>query len=819
MGTEASLHGVRVLDLTRGPGRFATKLLAELGADVVKVAGAGARGPAMRDPEVAKRGGLADWMYDGGKRTVAVGLDLNLDLDLDLNSTSSVEAGVAALRRLAECADLVIDDWRPGRLAALGLDHARLVAVNPSLVSVSLTPFGQTGPQAGWQGSDLVAAALGGVSSLTGPADRPLNSWGRQNEHFGGFVTAICALAGLHDARRSGRGHAVDVSLHEVVTGSIENLFFQYFYDDVLDDLPAVAPRQGALHWLGVYDVVPARTGTVMVTPTPSPSPLIDWMVEEGFEEAIEYAGLGIEEILARRADLMATIRRFCLDHDAGYLFHEGQSRRVAFGEVQSVPQVVANPQFAHRGFLRSVDWDGPPVRTTGWPAQHSGTPVPPPRPPAAGPVPVEDVVAGWSAAAAGGAVGSGDAGAAAVASTVSGGTAGASGKPLDGVRIADFTWVLAGPFCTRLLGDLGADVIKVQNVERATLVNRSNYPYYAVWNRSKRSALLDMKHPGALAVARRLVEASDVLVENYSAGVLARWGLDWDTVHAWNPRLIYVTMSGCGHDGPWSNVLSYAPTVHALCGLTYLTNPADRRDVGCGFSLNDHAAGFVAATGILAALEARRRTGLGQRIDLAQLEVGSWLITPAILDLLANGRVTEPDGNADPFAVYAPNDTYRCGDGRWLAVSVDDDAWPRLCALADRSDLAADVALRVAAGRLARRHELDRLVGDWCAARPAVVAMEQLQAAGVAAGMVQDAADLLDDPQHRARGFWRRFDEHPIFGPRPYDRFPARWSTSDLEPYRRAPVFGEHDDEVWGGVCGLDASEVAAGLADGLFS
>jgi crotonobetainyl-CoA:carnitine CoA-transferase CaiB-like acyl-CoA transferase len=805
MGTEAGLHGVRVLDLAQGPGRFATKLLAELGADVVKVAGAGARGPAMRDPELDARGGLADWMYDGGKRTVS--LDLNLDLDLDSRSSVEGDAAASALRRLAEHADLVIDDWVPGRLGALGLDHARLATANPSLVAVSLTPFGQSGPRAGWHGSDLVAAALGGVSSLTGPAGKPLNSWGRQNEHFGGFVTAICALAGLHDARRTGRGHAVDVSLHEVVTGSIENLFFQYLYHDVLDDLPALAPRQGALHWLGVYDVVPARTGTVMVTPTPSPSPLIDWMVEEGFEEAIEYAGLGIEEILARRADLMATIRRFCLEHDAGYLFREGQSRRVAFGEVQSVPQVVGNPQFAHRGFLRSVDWDGPPVRTAGWPAQRTGTPAPPPRPPAAGPTPVEDVVAGWAAAPR--PVAPGDAASSVVA----------SGKPLEGVRIADFTWVLAGPFCTRLLGDLGADVIKVQNVERATLVNRSNYPYYAVWNRSKRSALLDMKHPGALAVARRLVEASDVLVENYSAGVLARWGLDWDTVHAWNPRLIYVTMSGCGHDGPWSNVLSYAPTVHALCGLTYLTNPADRRDVGCGFSLNDHAAGFVAATEILAALEARRRTGLGQRIDLAQLEVGSWLITPAILDLLANGRVTEPDGNADPFAVHAPNDTYRCGDDRWVAVSVDDDAWPRLCALAGRADLVADDALRRAVGRLARRDELDRLVGDWCAARSAAAAMEQLQAAGVAAGVVQDAADLLDDPQHRDRGFWRRFDEHPLFGPRPYDRFPARWSTTDLEPYRRAPVFGEHNDEVWGELCGLDPAEVADGVADGLFS
>ena len=186
---------------------------------------------------------------------------------------------------------------------------------------------------------------------------------------------------------------------------------------------------------------------------------------------------------------------------------------------------------------------------------QFSEAPAPAPRPPAADDTALEEILAEWHR------------------DEAPAPTGGARARPLEGVRIADFTWVLAGPFATRMLGDLGADVIRIQNEERSTLVNRPDFPYYFVWNRSKRSATINMKHPRALATIRKLLEHCDVLIENYSAGVLDSWGLDWETVHAWNQRLVYVTMSGCGHDGPWQHVISYAPTIHAVCGITHLTN------------------------------------------------------------------------------------------------------------------------------------------------------------------------------------------------------------------------------------------------------
>lgn len=791
-----ALGGLRVLDLSAGPARFATKLLAEAGADVVKIAGWGERGKEMADPAVAARGGLADWWYDGGKRALALDLDRGADQ--------------ARLVALAQRADLVIDDCPPGWLAERGIDYPELSAGNPALVHASLTPFGRSGPKAAWKGSDLVAAATGGVLSVGGLPDQPLNSWGRQNDNFGGYLTVIAALAARQRVRRGHPGQHIDISLQEVVASSLEQLFFQYWFPDRLAPLPAIAPRQGSLHWAGLYKVVPCRVGSCMITPTPAPGPLLEWMVEDGFDAVQPFVGVPVLELIVRSAELMGVIADWAATKDAATLFPDAQARHIAFGEVQDVPKVAANPQFAFRGFFQDYTWDGPTVRRPGHPARLVGTPPPPLRPPLPVAVAAEDVEAAWDARP--------DAPVVAAAGNTASNTA--STKPLEGITVVDFTWVLAGPFCTRLLGDLGADILKFQTEERATGVNNDNYPYFYCYNRSKRSAGLNMKHPGALDVVRRVIEAADVLIENYSAGVLERWGLGWEQVHAWNPRLIYVTMSGPGQTGPWRDVISYAPTVHALCGLTYLTNPPERRDIGPGFSLNDHGAGYVAGALILEALEARERTGEGQLIDMAQLEVGSYAIGPALLDYFANGTVTEPTGNADAIGDPVPNEVFRGADGRWAAVTVStDEEWLSLCAVAGLPELAADTKLATVAGRRAARELINEALAAWFAGQDAAPAVEALQAGAVAAGVVADGPLLHADPHLAARGFFGEFAEHPNFGSRPFDRFPAKFSRSSLEPYRPSPTFGDATFEIYASYGGLSDEEVAIGIGEGLFS
>lgn len=785
--TEGALHGLRVVDLADDSGRFATKLLAELGADVVRVTSAGSPGNPMVHPAARERGGVLDWWYDGGKRRQLVDLDS--------------EQGRSDYARLASAADLIVETERPGRLAAQGIDHCDLVASNPDLVQVSITPFGRTGSRAGWVSSDLVSSALGGVMSVTGLPDRPLNVWGRQAYNFAGLAAAISALAGIRAARQDGHGRHIDVSIHETLTGSIENLFMQLFFDEELPDLPRIAQRQGALHWLRAYDLAKCRTGYTMITTTPIPDLLVSWMIEQGHESAREWQGMDVETMLDRIDDFMDCVRDFVSDYDAMDLWWEAQNRHCAFGGVHDIEAVAKIPQFEHRGFFADACVDGAIVRGPGHMVTMSETPVVSPRPPATVDTGLDELLSEWGV------------------KTNAASNGAKLARPLEGLRVADFTWVLAGPFCTRMLGDLGADVIRIQNEERSTLVNRPDYPYYFVWNRSKRSATLNMKHPDALVAARRLIENCDVLIENYSAGVLDAWGLDWETVHEWNPKLVYVTMSGCGHDGPWQHVISYAPTVHAVCGVTYLTNFADRGDVGSGFSLNDHFSGFSAAVTTLAAIEARDRTGKGQKIDMAQLEIGTYAIGPALLDHFANDRRPEPAGNKDGLHDHVPNDVYATSDG-FVAVSVTADSqWPSLVAeLGDeRLD---DPALAHESTRRQRRSEIDAALSAWAGTRTADAAMEALQAAGVPAGKVQDAGELFEhDPQHAARGFWQAVG-HDIFGARHVDTFPALFDGERIGVELLSPAyFGEHNFDVWTELAGYGFDEVAEGMGDGLFS
>jgi crotonobetainyl-CoA:carnitine CoA-transferase CaiB-like acyl-CoA transferase len=787
------LAGLRVIELTNETGRFAGKLLAESGASVVSLQRC-FPGPTMlhTPPE---RGGLLDWWFDAGKQRVHIDL--------------TTEEGRDDYRRLAALADLVVETEAPGRLTELELDHGDLVGANPRLVQVSLTPFGRTGPRADWQTSDLVAGALSGVLSISGTPDEAVGAWGRQNLNLGSMMACICGLAGVYSARETGRGQHIDVSLHEVMTSSIENLFFQWWFPDVLP-LPQRALRQGSLHWLGAYVVANAKTGACNVAPVPQPSVLFEWMTEEGDPEGAELSKLTIEEAMAQMPRVMHAVKRFALTKDSGELFQEAQRRHLAFGEVQTVAQVAANPQYAFRGTFRPVE-GYETVRVPGPYAIFHGTPVGRQQPPPASNTAADAIAADWGSVAA-------------VAPTpeesrhrgpVS------AGKPLDGLRVVDFTWVLAGPFANRVLGDLGADVLKFQTAERATLVNSPDFPYFYVWNRSKRLVSLDMKKPDAIDVIRRIIEQADVLMENFSAGVLARWGLDYESVKAWNPGIVYVTMSGPGHEGPWSKMITYAPTIHALCGLTHLSNPTDRRDVGPGFSLNDHAAGLSSVVAVLSAIESRRRTGEGQHVDIAQMETGTYLIGPAVLDYLANEREAQPLGNADPFGQWCPNEVYRCGDQHEVAVTCrTDEEWHRLCAAVGWgiAELARDPSFATVSGRFARRGEIDERLREWCTTRTADAAVAALQGHGVPAGKVQDGGDLMADPQHVARGFFR-LGTHAVFGERPYDRFPGLWSGTDLEPYMLSGAYiGEHNFEVYAQLAGLTEEDIALGIGEGLY-
>lgn len=400
--------------------------------------------------------------------------------------------------------------------------------------------------------------------------------------------------------------------------------------------------------------------------------------------------------------------------------------------------------------------------------------------------------------------------------------------RPLEGIRVLDFSHVLAGPFATRIFADMGADVVRVNSAERATGANDPQSTYYVMWNRNKRSLALDMSVPEARPVCKRLCETADIVIDNFSVGVLDRWGVGYDEISKNNPGVVYIEMSGMGDNGPWSNFVTYAPTIHALAGLTHLTGVPGREDIGIGFSYNDHQAGLHGATAVLAALEARKRTGRGQRIDVSQFEVGVNFAGPALLDFFENGTAARPSGNHLPYDDAAPHGCYPCAgaisdetvDERWVAIACMTDAhWEALKTVMGNPDWANDARFASAQGRAAAVQDLDELVSTWTRTVTATDAMANCQAAGVPAGVVQNSEDLVDhDVQNQHSGFLQTIaEEHPVLGQTFADKLPIRFEKTPCDTYERSHMLGEDNADVLNEWLGTGADDVTQLENDGV--
>lgn len=396
---------------------------------------------------------------------------------------------------------------------------------------------------------------------------------------------------------------------------------------------------------------------------------------------------------------------------------------------------------------------------------------------------------------------------------------------PLAGIRVCDLTWVIAGPTATRILADFGAEVIRVEHGqavdpirlgrpiagEKPTLNNSGFFNYF---NRNKRSVLLNVRHPLGMEVLHRLIRVSDVVIENFSSGVLESWGLDYEAQRAINPGVIYCSISGFGHTGRDRHFTTWGPTAQALSGLTLMSGLPGKPPAGWGYSYLDHTAGYYAAIAVMMALHHRNMTGEGQAIDIAQVETGMVLTGPAVLDFEVNGRswLREgmPPGNRSWEPRIAPHNTYRCaGDDRWVAVAVRSDAeWEALRRAMGEPGWAGDARFATNAGRLEHEAEIDAGIEAWTRRRDAYAVMATLQAAGVPAGVCQTAGDRVErDEQLRARGWWTRMP-HPELGDSGFDGVAPRLSRTPGANRSASPLMGEHTFEVMTGVLGMGPEE-----------
>jgi crotonobetainyl-CoA:carnitine CoA-transferase CaiB-like acyl-CoA transferase len=400
--------------------------------------------------------------------------------------------------------------------------------------------------------------------------------------------------------------------------------------------------------------------------------------------------------------------------------------------------------------------------------------------------------------------------------------------RPLDGLRILDFSHVLAGPFATRVLGDMGADVVKINSQDRALAANDPAHPYYLMWNRNKRALAIDMSNEDSRVLCRKLCETADVVIDNFSVGVLDRWGVGYEEISVVNPGVIYVQMSGMGDGGPWSKYVTYAPTIHALAGLTHLTGVPGRENIGIGFSYNDHQAGLHGAVAILAALSSRHSTGRGQRVDVSQFEVGVNFAGPALLDLFANGRAARPMGNTLPYDDVAPHNVYRCApadvvstaEERWVAIAcMNDEQWTAFKDVLGNPEWAAATELDTAAGRVAAVDHINQQVSVWTQHQDAYAVMALCQAAGVPAGVVQNGVDLAEhDPQLETSGMLQKLDDvSTVLGQTWVDRLPIHFELTPCNEYQRVRELGEDNEAVLHDWLGMPAEDVRRATDEGL--
>jgi crotonobetainyl-CoA:carnitine CoA-transferase CaiB-like acyl-CoA transferase len=397
--------------------------------------------------------------------------------------------------------------------------------------------------------------------------------------------------------------------------------------------------------------------------------------------------------------------------------------------------------------------------------------------------------------------------------------------KPLAGIRVADFSWVWAGPFCTLQLAHLGAEVIRVECRDRPCVtrqippfadfqpgLNRSGY--FNQYNQGKRSLTLNLKHPRALDVARRLITRSDVVAENFANGVMERMGLGYEAVRKLRADAIMVSISGYGRSGPEQDFVSYGPATVPLAGFSAVTGYKGGPPMHVGISYGDPTAGLHGAIAVLAALCHRQRTGEGQFIDVSLWEASATLLPDALLEYEMNGTEPSRDGNRDPY--MAPHGVFRsAGEDRWVSIAVgSDEEWRSLVAVIGDAELSS---ARYATLGERKRHEdeIEARLTRWTTTLPADEVTRRLQAAGVAAFSTMTNQDLAEDPHLNGRGFFVDVP-HPEVGKRHHAGIPWKLSGTPCAVTAPAPCLGEHSREVLSGVLGYSEAEIEALAADG---
>jgi crotonobetainyl-CoA:carnitine CoA-transferase CaiB-like acyl-CoA transferase len=791
-----ALDDVRVLDLSSGiAGPFGARLLGDFGADVIKIEAPGgdpARALAPYLPGAAEGEGSLLFQYlNWNKRSIV--------LDLSLREAQ------AQLRRLVEGSDILIESFAPGVLGAWGIDVETLMQWNPRLCVTSVSDFGRSGPYAGFRGSDLVHQAMAGIMQISGRADRaPLKHGLDQAGLCAGLNVAYTSLAALHCAQADGIGEHVDLSIHECLVSELVMCETYYSFLGAVQSrrLPVQDPYGGG--------PVPTRDGFISIQ-SGGPTPLEGYADVFGNEALRSPKFINSAQRTANVEEFRALVESCASSRSTKELFLEGSKRRMLMGMVQGAPELLACEQLAARGFFEAIDH--PATGSHRFPtllARMSGTPTSVRRrAPLLGEHQHEvlDAPSGTPRQV----------------------TQKADGKsdvlrlPLAGLRVLDLSTVVAVPYMAALLGDLGAEVIKIESPVRLDQTRRGVFTTYLdgdggegainrsgifqVLNRNKRAIAIDLSGEAGRAVFRDLVATADIVLENFTPRVLRGWGLHYEELRKIRPGLVMLSNTGYGATGPWSGFPSQGTTLEATMGISAFTGYRGDMPWKAGQSYPDFLACWTGLTAIFAALHALRRTGEGQWIDLSMYQVGAALVPQALLQFQVDG--TQPERIGNEHLLHVPSNAYpAAGEDRWVALTVEtDEQWKALCGAMARPDLAQTFAGREA--RIAQREVIDAAVGEWLGRQDPHAVMHALQGLGIACGPVLNNRDLLLDPHLAERGFYQRVQHPAPMGLRPMMGRPYRWRLRRPQVFMHAPAYAQHNREILGELAGYDTERI----------
>jgi len=795
---ELPLSELRVVEIGSSDALgYCGKLFSDFGADVLKIEPPGGDPLRRIAPLVDAGDGRQESAYfawlNTNKHSIIADLDQRADVDM--------------VRSVLASADVLLDARPPGVIETSLLSHEQLRATDPALAITALSWFGEHGPYRDYAVTDSVCRSLAGLVKLVGPAEGPpVLPRDGQIAILAGLTAFIPTLAGLYGRANGARRFAVNafeamLQISEFDTGlALESGFTR----------PRIAiNRFGRGFPVGNFVTKDGWLGVTVVTPA-------QWVA---FCEMIGLPELGPDPRYSATAErylhadeLSGIIKPVLMQKTAKEWFEHGLELRLPLAIVPDMDELLTQHVYRDRGAFAPVrigkaSFDAPvlPQRLTRslpkpngiapFAGEHNGKPL--------------DARQRKATRAA----------------------TGRDALPLHGLRIIDLTMGWAGPTATRQMGDLGADVIKVESCQypdwfRGTDPRGPYHPertyektyWFQMMNRNKRGITLDLTSKSGLSLLKRLLTTADAVIDNYAADVLPRLGLDAAHMLKINPRLVVVTMPAFGMSGAWSSCRAYGSTLEQASGLPSVTGREDDPPTMLHAALGDPVGGVSAATALMLGFMQQKKTGEGQHIDLSQVECSMQLVAPSIIEQAATGKSGPRIGNRHPR--FVPNGCFPClGEDQWITLAIrSDDEWLKLCDIMHRPDLAADPALATAAGRRKDEDRIEVAIRHWTMTVRPDLAMVTLQAAGIAAGVARLPIDIASDPHLMKTGHWQPATR-PFMGPHLLPSVSYREGDA-LLPYpivRLAPTLGQHNAEVLGEVLGLSAAEIAQLQADGV--